>query len=1347
MKNIINSLFLLFFGLSLGAAQVHIASMEWLQALIQQNNFSIPSLKRHEGYDALVPGSFAVAKSSASAPNYPDGIYRLVITPLNKSPYQRPVYQLDTLELLKNKRAFLHLKINGQPGHAQFRLPAMDTLVESTDIDGCQFLLGSTIGAELPHAYYFMSGKQPFKKPVYFETRRRDRVFATNPQSFSGRDHGMPIKPILLAYQDPLKQFFFDHTRGLSKIPQSKAGLTSAHIVDTDTHNRPARKHQIRQLLEYIIAKTNGVNYMTFAAATGSGKTNTMLRHAELIRSKKILVVTPRENLISQIMDESRAHYPNLTIGGSNESNSTVLAFLQANIANNDITVTSLQGFQQTSVYKNDELLSKIDTVVFDEAHNLFSIKRNEVIAHLKSYKEKKIELLFFTATPTLLIPHSESNMSSVYQLSDEYGLEYHITPFSIFDAIDAKANAPFQIIHVVDLPPLREALKLVDGEYNEAHLNNLLADSDDHHSVVFDLYLKHFGEFAMDFSVGIAHAEKLAAYFNRRLKYPTRNDHAHIWETLKAEYEKNVRAHFSKTESSSKDKRSAEEKTTDFLKKYPFVLADAVHSGNTVFPLSRQDANDKLLRNRLGGSLFLAGATMLMEGFDNPRIKLVFIQRPSRKSNIRQVQTIGRALRIDSKNPDSVAKVFEFVYDDKQLLTSSNKVLGVMSYGIAPGHEIRISMDDHAPDTAPYKLSYDKLSEITLKDLKKRQLSNKQDDEPLAKRSKKSTAHESLKSQLQKLVKDLNSKIDILAHFGDGVSAPDDKDMDVDTAPNSDASVKKTNIRADEFSSSAQSEFIDSDDKDVVMSLLQEAQSLFEIAQTFLTDGNQDQEWIDLVSRITDFENQLGQPKTALISPFPPLLASNNTAVTTHINPQPIHTNLIEQRAPHSTLPTNTAAMQVNQIQTLNQFEYKQVDILKNKVLGTYSRPTHLTPVKVDEKFDKPLKDYLKIHQANSSSPAILELDIYEMHKAFYKYNTYYSYDPAHEKKTFTRHLTKYFLSHCQVDAIEISVIATGDFSEYSSTADGRPHSSPFQDDLEERFNVYVAQVQLMLNELGFKEKIPQPGMLQQPTIAANMPIPFQGMVFGGNQAADPLIIAQQAQLAILTGDKKTGFELYRTAFFLNPYLPEGTYIQAGQAYGFNGDYQAEANLYDRFFQIYSSGSIEISKRAIKVNKELNRLSRAAEIVEICLQKHPNWLEELYKDATQIYYKLNNWHRTAQLIELLMQKNGRTTPDDIYFAIHVYVLLGNWTQAIKYGDAELAKEHIRGSFDLGIAYLQVGRLEEGIAMIKSFMFSDSLYRENIPFILKGRPMEVLREAFSRESDRRYSFWLNAQNR
>ncbi len=115
---------------------------------------------------------------------------------------------------------------------------------------------------------------------------------------------------------------------------------------------------------------------MTFAAATGSGKSNTMLRLAELIRPKKVLLVTPRENLITQIIEESRKHYPHQKISGSNESDHKILDFLKKNVRHNDITVTSLQGFQRPSVHKNTNLLSKIDVVIFDEAHNLFSKKR-----------------------------------------------------------------------------------------------------------------------------------------------------------------------------------------------------------------------------------------------------------------------------------------------------------------------------------------------------------------------------------------------------------------------------------------------------------------------------------------------------------------------------------------------------------------------------------------------------------------------------------------------------------------------------------------------------------------------------------------------------------------------------------------------------------------------------------------------------------------------------------------------------------------------------------------------------------------------------------------------------------
>lgn len=860
MKNTITSLILFLFSLASNAAQVQSPTLENVYALMKKGKIALTSLKSIDSPRDNAPSSLALAKSTGSMPGYPDGVYLLQIKPHDS--FYPGRYNLEHLAALKNKQAFLHIQIVGRVGEgSHFLLPAMDTAVAGTAIAGSSFHLacGSNATSRAKNnTYFFLSEHDKFAKPVRIETRSRNPVYATNPQSFIGTDHGQPINISRLVFSDPLEQFFIEHTRGLLEIPSNKNAITAQNIIEKDAHSRPARRHQIKQILEYSIANKSGVKYMTFAAATGSGKTNTMLRLAELIRPKKVLIVTPRENLISQITKESRHYYPHLKITGSNESGKNIATFLKNSIDKNDIVVTTLQGFQQEKTHKDNDLLSKIDTIIFDEAHHLLSKKRTHMNDYLKSHNNSRLKILYFTATPDLLHEHAESGLQSVYQLSGEEDPNYHITPFAIHNAIDAKANTPFQIINVVDLPPIDVVTNGRNGEYNETRMCQTLKDRNDHHSVVFDILKstkkilagieEHlFGKFSMAFCTGIEHAEKLAAYLNEHSQHNLSEEDNKVLERLRLAYENKVKTH-----------PDTKDKSDEFLRKYPFVFADAVHAGNQQYPLN--DSNERLLRNKLGGSLFLAGASKLTEGYDNPLIEIVFNLNPVRQSNIRLLQRIGRALRIDPANPSKIALLFEFIYDQNQLLTSH--VLNTMSYGISD-NELSITIDSHVPGTANYKISLEPFSATNPKKPgKKRKLIQENDpDEPHNKRLKKGDAQSNLKRELERLIRELQQKGKIADLF-DGGTYP----MEVDVAPTHSSSSSSSSSLSSTTTTRVHRRDGDSPDElalghDVsermLDELLEKAKDLFEQVKDSFAGSALDQRIVAISSRLSAIAKQ----------------------------------------------------------------------------------------------------------------------------------------------------------------------------------------------------------------------------------------------------------------------------------------------------------------------------------------------------------------------------------------------------------------------------------------------------------------------------------------------------------
>lgn len=1024
-------------------------------------------------------------------------------------------------------------------------------------------------GQEPDYLTYLRSSWQSFPAPVLVE--KVTQVFTTNPQSLMSLPYGQPeaIAHTPDNHKEPLKKFFFEHTRGFQEIPKTNTSLTADTILDVDVHNRPARKHQVKQILEYIIAREKGVKYMTFAAATGSGKSNTMLRLAELIRPKKVLLVTPRENLITQIIEESRKHYPHLKISGSNESDHKILDFLRKNVRHNDITVTSLQGFQRASVHKNTSLLSKIDVVIFDEAHNLFSEKRKELVDYLKSFDNHKLELLFFTATPTLLVEHNKTNLKSTYQLSNENDAShYHITPFSIFDAIDAKVNVPFQITNVIDLPPLQETFESIHGEYNESQVDRLLAENSDHLGVVLDIYQNGsyyhpeqghrniFGEFAMAFCAGIAHAEKLVSFLNNHFKELTRTDDVGIWHALKAEYEKNVHEYFKSAHLADNDSLSSR-MAADFLAENPFVFADAVHTGNKDYPLKADEARNRLLRNRLGGSLFLAGATKLMEGFDNPRIKVLFNLKPVRQSNTRLVQGLGRVLRADSANPSSIAKVFEFVFDKKQLLTSSPQVLGVMNYGIAPGHELKVHVLKQNPGTSSYKLSQQPLSQNDTKRAKKRAIPEQRDPEHPPKKLRVSASPANLESQLKKLIEDLSQKVSIVDRLGDeDWIVYDDKSMA--HTPTRSVSKKRTSAKNNDKKVSPQSKLPYQTDPARISMLLEEAKLLFEdVKQLFEHDYD---ELLELTKQFSFIEQQIGHPE---------------------VNPE------------NSAVSSST---------------------FKNEP-----------------------------YQFNIPPPIILTT---------------------------------------------------------SNPASTQIHSSQYQ-----LFN-------------NSQWPIPQgstDGFVMHREHGQLAEMPWQGSAYNNNYISHN-----------------------------EPSFSASTYADAAANQLALNNFQQAADLYDAALQMDPNAPAYVYADAAYANRMLKRNQRSAQLYNITLQIDPNAPAHIYTDAAFMNGKINNWRLTVEQYEIARQIDPNFDANNYNNLAHAYARLGNWHQSLRYGLIAKTKGTACVSFNLGVAYLQLGKTEEGIKYIKEFIDSSSALRLGRQ-VLKGKPIEILEHAFSGLPDTKYCTWLLQQ--
>jgi superfamily II DNA or RNA helicase len=715
----------------------------------------VSDITRHHGFPTtILPGQVFYAKSKKTALNYPDGIHQFTIT--NSEKLQ---YLFNSLPQFKGKKILLHIIINEDVKEASIALPAIDTVVEGNNLDKFMFFLGSREEPNNAHYYFFADTQNPHAK---ISIRARGQVYATRPDKFvfDPETKTTAIKPL------KRHEFFFAHTKNMLAIPADTTNLENNLRYD-DVHNRPAKNHQIQQIVEYLIASERGHKYFTVAASTGSGKTNTMLRLAEIMHPKKILIVTSRLNLVDQIKKEAKLYYGNLSIAEKLEEQN-FKQFVVSN-TNKDISVVTLQAFQGN--YTDRDIIAKYDAIIFDEAHNLLSLERSKMVNALKAYENKRLEIFFFTATPTQLYEHKKSKLKSVFQLSDEFNdgqARPHITPLNIKEAIARKVNVPLQIVYLSNLIKKHEQWE-VGQEFIEEDVRKSISH-DKFHRVILDFYLNTtikrpglldevvFGKKTMFFTAGIDHAEKLSNYLNENYFELLNDMQRDVLVARVIAYKNAVNRHFTN-----------KEKASDFLKQYPFMFADSIHSGNKAYVIKDQDMDNRILRNQLGGSLMFCGDVKLMEGYDNPGIEVAIMLRPRRRSSTAIIQQVGRILRPDPENPNKVGIAVQAIWDERQLLLSSTDLFGAMSIGL-PANLI-LSASKHLADTIDYQLSTTMNMEGSTSRGSKRRVSTSSDCESLQKKPRVErpvvvTEEEKLIEQLLDLFQRIQEKAKLLFQF-----------------------------------------------------------------------------------------------------------------------------------------------------------------------------------------------------------------------------------------------------------------------------------------------------------------------------------------------------------------------------------------------------------------------------------------------------------------------------------------------------------------------------------------------------------------------------------------------------
>ena len=636
---------------------------------------------------------------------YKGGIYKFNIDSpqlLQKhSLYFKNFKYFEDEEIRKNSLLVIEIKSSLKKGQ-EITLPVMDTVIRGQ--------LGSSIiyiSQETKDEGYYVIDKQHEKASI----RINGNVFAKDPNDFGVIYGKKTINPLP---SNKYVQYIKKYTDKNGEIKKD-----SKH-----------RKHQIKQMLEYAEARRKNIYCMTFVAATGSGKTHTMAMLARLeiveMPRKKIIIITSRINLISQIREELFKQIPEIKILTSTDAG---LDFKQIDVAaiDTDIYITTIQSFQK----HYQKSVNKFDIIIFDEAHNLLSKKRSEMIENLKTHK--KLQIIYFTATPSRLIAHKDTNLSSVYELSNEPADKHHITSYSIEDAINDRVNAPFQISFV----KVNKIFKFKENneDYDDKSVEDGLVESNIG-EIVLHIYKNAkagnnllFGKKAIIFCPNIDYAESLKNYMNNQIELELlikqsegyRNNVVKYFESfadrkLKGTPLVNIwyiiypRSRLKENE--IVPKAGLKEAAHTFIKKYPYIFADTVHAGNSNYKLNSEESHARLLRYQLGGTI-ICGADKLMEGFDDPELEIGFFLKPIMTSNIYALQRAGRALRIDPKNEKKIAIIFEVIVALEQLLLSSPHLLGREFYGIE--NPLHIRVDDSS------SLGYELISKINFAKFKSR--------------------------------------------------------------------------------------------------------------------------------------------------------------------------------------------------------------------------------------------------------------------------------------------------------------------------------------------------------------------------------------------------------------------------------------------------------------------------------------------------------------------------------------------------------------------------------------------------------------------------------------------------
>jgi len=434
------------------------------------------------------------------------------------------------------------------------------------------------------------------------------------------------FNPIIILFND-LEKLDRDFFEKIEKLLKNQSFSREKEIFKPKNFQTKA--------IENITNKFKFLNKGKYISACGTGKTITSLWIKEKLKTKKTLFVVPSiwlikqtvEKWVSQRKKDFNFYCVVSDLGERSEKNdldeididptelglpystnlNDIASFIKIN-KQNDIVIFST--YQSLNIVHKAALKESLefDITFYDEAHRTAGLEKKIFSLCFDKNKIKSKKKLFMTATPKVVKPKikeiANNKNISYYSMDDKKFYGEVFEEFSFRDAIKENAIVDYEIIIQV-MPSNNEEFNKFDGY---TFLNNKKIPND---RIALSLGVeKLYKDFEVNKCINFSNSIKRSQQFIRDL------EEDYIQKNLI-----NFKYHIGSNQSAEVRKKILSE----------FKLCDKG---------------------------VLSNARCLTEGVDVPSVDGVIFS-DKKGSIIDIVQAVGRCLRVDSSNPNKIAKIF----------------------------------------------------------------------------------------------------------------------------------------------------------------------------------------------------------------------------------------------------------------------------------------------------------------------------------------------------------------------------------------------------------------------------------------------------------------------------------------------------------------------------------------------------------------------------------------------------------------------------------------------------------------------------------------------------------------